>query len=153
MDQAFHFLALAVFLAVLVYAAGRDLVTYRIPNLLPLALVAAFPAYVLGTGMGLEAALIHGLTGLAVLAAGFALFLARLWGGGDAKLAAAVALWAGSGGIAGFVLFTALAGGVLAAFVLIRGRVRNVPPCLLRVPYGVAIALAGIGTIMRPFVA
>ena len=75
----------------------------------------------------------------ALLAAGFALSLANIWGAGDAKLLAALALfcpnyWPDLIGL------TALAGGFLAAGYLFKNRYsRNKSPTL---PYGVAISCA-----------
>ncbi|HLO78065.1 MAG TPA: hypothetical protein VK196_16545, partial [Magnetospirillum sp.] len=58
--------------------------------------------------------------------------------GGDAKLMAAAALWSGFFAMPRFALVMAVAGGVLALVMLIaRGR-------RARVPYGVAIAVAGL---------
>src|SRR5262249_27541905 len=50
---------------------------------------------------------------------GFLLFSMRLAGGGDVKLFAAVALWAGSHWLAEYVVVTALAGGLFALAMLV----------------------------------
>ena len=53
-----------------------------------------------------------------MLVLGFALFAAGLFGGGDAKLMAAAALWLGWSTGTSVLVFTALAGGVLAIVYL-----------------------------------
>ena len=114
-----------------------------------------FPA-ALAAGLPPAQYLVHIGVALAVLVAGFALYACKLFGGGDAKLLAASALWFGWPALVPFVVYTALAGGVLAAIVLIWGLIRadqeirghawisrlaNIKP---NVPYGAAIAAGGI---------
>ena len=80
--------------AVLLAAAAQDFLDYLIPNRLVLALVSLYPIYILAPGTTVD--WLGGLlVGLATLAAGLLLFGFRLIGGGDAKLLAATALWAG----------------------------------------------------------
>ncbi len=83
------------------------------------------------------------------------LFALRWFGGGDSKLLAAAAPWIGIGTAFDYVIFVALAGGLLAAGLLM---FRKTPlpatiarPWVLRlhsdgegIPYGVALAAAGI---------
>jgi prepilin peptidase CpaA len=77
-------------------AAWTDFRTLKIPNLVTVAVAGLFPIHALLTGMPAGTLLLqHASAGLAVLAAGFALFAAGKLGGGDAKLLAAVALWLG----------------------------------------------------------
>ena len=79
-----------------------------------------------------------------MFACGALLFRFGLFGGGDAKLLAAGALWIGAGSALPFLAGTALTGGALALGFLVwvgvagRGRAR---PSL---PYGVAIAAGGV---------
>jgi len=105
--------------------------------------------------MSLELALWHVLAALLILLSGFALFSAGFIGGGDAKLLAAVALWLGWTDLPLFLLYTALAGGILALAMImwevfrthfeitgnpqssLMRRLVNLRPDL---PYGVAIA-------------
>src|SRR6516162_3635414 len=56
------------------------------------ALVAGFVVLAIACGLSPQMILAHMVTGLLVLAVGFALFSRGLVGGGDAKLAAAAAL-------------------------------------------------------------
>jgi prepilin peptidase CpaA len=103
-------------------AAVIDLRTGRIPNPLTAATAAA--------GLGLTA---FGLTGqsmagaVAGAVAGFVLMLpGHVFGGtgaGDVKLIAALGTWLGPGGVLMAVLYSAMAGGVLAiAHAVNRGR-------------------------------
>lgn len=141
----------ALFLAPLAVAAAFDLGQLRIPNWVNLALALLFlPALWLGPR---EVSLLaHAGTGALVLAAGLLMFAAGWLGGGDVKLAAACALWLGPGPqLAEFALWTALAGGVLVAWLgLGRAAARLglvlLPPALRRgavIPYGAAMAAGG----------
>jgi len=94
------------------------------------------------------------------------LFALNMMGGGDVKLIPAVALWAGSlpnaaqptALILNFLFITALVGGLIAAFILLKNRLKtskyyhssdnlNVPRSKKgtnAVPYGVGIAFGGL---------
>ena len=92
--------------------------------------------------------------GAIMLIAGFALFAAGIFGGGDAKLLAASAVWFGWSGLYRYIILVALMGGLLALAVLALRRVAsrrawNGPKWLISlrsgdhgIPYGVAIAAA-----------
>lgn len=128
----------SVFAATLVAAAIRDLRDRTIPNPLPLILIAAFPPAAWLAGLGLGQTALHMAAAATVLAVAVLLFALRAWGGGDAKLAAAAALWIGFAALPRFVAVMALSGGVLALVMLaLHGR-------RAQVPYGLAIAVAGL---------
>ncbi len=148
------------FPALMAFAAATDLFTMRIPNKLSLALVAGFIAVGLSTGLPWSAFLMHGAAGILVLAVGFGLFAFGWIGGGDAKLAAATALWFGFQPLMNYLLLSSLAGGALTLALL---SFRGVPlpafalgwDWLVRlhdrktgVPYG--IALAGAALVIYP---
>lgn len=77
---------------------------------------------------------------LTVFAVGAVLFALGVWGGGDVKLCAALALMTGFSDLSRFVLVMAIVGGVIAAAILLtRGRDGD-----RRVPYGLAIAAGGL---------
>jgi prepilin peptidase CpaA len=94
--------------------------------------------------------------GFVVLAVCF-VFFSRGWiGGGDAKLAAATALWLGWGHLYEYLLYASLLGGVLTLGIR-EFRKRSLPPALARqpwlvrlhepaggVPYGIALAAAAL---------
>lgn len=114
--------ALVLFaVGLLAAAAAHDAATRTIPNGLPLLIAALGLALRLLTG-----SLGPGLAVASLVLAGTVLAWLRGWlGGGDVKLAAAFALVPPPGQVAGFVLATAIAGGVLALVYL--ALVRRVP--------------------------
>jgi prepilin peptidase CpaA len=148
-------LALGAFSALLLIAACSDVATMTIPNWVCAAIAAAFPIAAFITGMPLATIGLHLLCGFAILALGFLLFQINVFGGGDAKLIAAAAVWTGFAAFGSFLLWTALAGGVLALVLLIaRWRVKpaETRPAFVNrllkvrggVPYGVAIMTGGL---------
>jgi prepilin peptidase CpaA len=149
---------LVLFPAIMAFAASADLFTMTISNRIPVILAAGF--LVLAALDGLPPADIgnHLAAGLVVLAACFA-FFARGWiGGGDAKLAAATALWFGWTDLYAYLLYASLLGGALT-LLLLEFRRRTLPPALAGqawvarlhepnggVPYGIALAAAALLT-------
>src|SRR3978361_2320767 len=86
---------LMLFPALMAFAAASDLFTMTIPNRISLALTAGFFVLAAFSGMGLHEILLHAGAGAVVLAIAFACFAMGWVGGGDAKVAAAAALWFG----------------------------------------------------------
>jgi len=84
-----------------------------IPNIVPAGLVAVFACYA-AVALSLGDLPGHLAAAVALFLPAFLLWSRGLVGGGDVKLMTATALWAGLGDLGGFLLFTALAGGVLA---------------------------------------
>jgi prepilin peptidase CpaA len=140
----------------LVLAAIFDCFTLKIPNwLTALIALSFFPVALI---MGLPAAdyLWHVGIAIVTLTVGFALYAANLFGGGDAKMIAASALWFSWPALLPFLVYTALAGGVLAFIMLLWSKLRvdqeirghtwvaKVDAIKLNVPYGIAIAAGGI---------
>jgi prepilin peptidase CpaA len=149
-------LLIAVFPIIVTVAACYDVLTMQIPNRFPAVLAVAFVAAALLTGLPFAAVGIHLLVGFGVLAATFALFAFGLLGGGDAKLAAAIALWFGLDQTLPFLVYMALFGGALS-LVILAFRAVPLPGFLLTqdwatrlhekgggVPYGVALAAAAL---------
>jgi prepilin peptidase CpaA len=100
-----------LFLILTIYAAVSDLRTVTIPNRISLLLVAGFiPVAVMG-GLSVFDILLHCASGTVVLAVAFGLFAMAWVGRGDAKPAAAVALWFGFGKAVEYLLLAAIAGG------------------------------------------
>ena len=142
--------------ALLALAAGWDLASFTIPNVLPLALIAAFVGFAFAAGMTPTAAAWHAGAGIVGLASGFALFAFGAIGGGDAKLFAATALWFSFGGLLDYTLVSSLFGGGLA-LLLVSVRHLPLPASLMGqgwivrlhspqagIPYGVALALGAL---------
>lgn len=153
-----------LFLGFCALAALFDLAELRIPNPLTASMALAGPVAMglLGPGFGAVPAALA--TAAVVLAAGWAMFELGWLGGGDAKLAAAAALWLGPQATLVFVLATALFGAVLAmallvltrwhaARTLIAGRWRaRLEAEAVSIPYAVAMAPGGavaIATLLR----
>ncbi len=149
-------LALLAFAGLIFSAAISDILRYRIPNRICLAVVLLYPAYVLAAGS--PVAWLPGLgVAVASLAVGFILFSTNTCGAGDAKLFAAVALWAGPPLILPLGLYTSLAGGVMVLFLWFRHRLARAPSASMvlqtfadsgftkqPMPYGAAIAVGGL---------
>ena len=86
---------LLLFPALMAFAASSDLLTMTISNRLSLALAGGFFLLIAVTGMSLYAVGMHLAAAMVVLVVAFAFFSQGWIGGGDAKLAAATALWFG----------------------------------------------------------
>lgn len=143
------------FVGLLLAAATSDWRNLTIPNRYSLAIIALFPSYVIAAG-GVDW-LAHVSVGGGAFALGFILFSLRFCGGGDVKLFAAVALWAGPALLVPLVFYTAVSGGFMALVLWIRHRYQRagIPVNFLfarseesfakqPMPYGVAIAAGGI---------
>ncbi len=149
-------IALTLFPATMAFAAASDLLTMTIANRLSLLLVAGFAVIAALNGTTGAALLSHLGTGGAVLAIGFLCF-ARGWiGGGDAKLAAATALWLGFGHLFDYLIDASLLGGALTLLIL-AFRTVPLPPVVASwrwaerlhqpdagIPYGIALAAAAL---------
>jgi prepilin peptidase CpaA len=147
---------LLLFPAMMAFAASSDLLTMTISNRIALILVAGFFALSYFSGMSMNDVLSHVGAALAVLSVTF-LFFARGWiGGGDAKLAAATALWLGFDHLTEYLLYASMIGGLLT-LVIIRFRLMPLPAALAEqewarrlhrldggVPYGIALATAAL---------
>jgi prepilin peptidase CpaA len=147
---------LVLFPAMMAFAASSDLLTMTISNRVSLILVGSFIALALAGGMSAGDMLSHAGAAGIVLVVAFGCF-ARGWiGGGDAKLAAATALWLGFDFLMNYLIYASLFGGVLT-LVLIQFRMMPLPPVLARqewverlhrkdsgVPYGIALAAAAL---------
>ncbi len=147
---------LLLFPALMAFAASSDLLTMTISNRVSLMLVGGFFGLALVTGLSAAALGAHLGAALMVFAVVFVMF-ARGWiGGGDAKLAAATALWLGFDQLLPYFLYASLFGGVLT-YLMIRFRLIPLPAFLAGqewaqrlhrmdagVPYGIALAAAAL---------
>jgi len=142
---------LAILALLLVVAAVIDIRTYTISNRLNLAVALLAPVYWWSVGIPLwpdiaiQLALGAGVFILLALA-----FYAGMMGGGDVKLAAAVALWLSPDSTLKFLVFMSVAGGVLTLVMLAFHRLRA-KPGRPEIPYGVAIALGGLAILAQRF--
>jgi prepilin peptidase CpaA len=147
---------LTLFPAMMALAASSDLLTMTISNRLSLILLGGFFVLAAITGMSPTDMLLHLSAGCVVLIAAFGLFARGIIGGGDAKLAAAAALWLGFDHLLPYLILASLLGGALSVG-LIWFRMTPMPEWLARhawverlhqkgggVPYGVALAAAAL---------
>jgi prepilin peptidase CpaA len=147
---------LFLFPLLMAFSAFSDLFTMTISNRVSILLIAGFAVMAALIGMSLSDVLSHAGAGLAVLAVTFTLFACGWIGGGDAKLAAATALWLGFDPLLEYLLTASIFGGVLT-FVIMRFRLMPMPALLqgrewaMRlhrvdegVPYGIALAAAAL---------
>ena len=109
---------LLLFPALMAFAAASDLFTMTISNRVSLALAAGFLVLAVLSGMGLTDILSHVGAGAAVLAVAFGCFAMGWVGGGDAKVAAAAALWFGFAHLMNYLLYASLFGGALTLLLL-----------------------------------
>jgi prepilin peptidase CpaA len=147
---------LLLFPALMAFAASSDLFTMTISNRVTLVLAGGFVALALFSGMSVHDMLAHAGAAAAVLSVTF-VFFARGWiGGGDAKLAAATALWLGFDHLMAYLLYASIFGGLLT-LAMIRFRLMPLPQALADqewvkrlhrldggVPYGIALAAAAL---------
>jgi prepilin peptidase CpaA len=147
---------LALFPAMMAFAASSDFLTLTISNRVSLILVGGFVALAVIGGVSAVDVLSHLAAGCVVLVAAFSLFARGIIGGGDAKLAAAAALWLGFDHLLPYLLYASLLGGALSVG-LIWFRMAPLPDWLARhdwaqrlhgkdagVPYGIALAAAAL---------
>jgi prepilin peptidase CpaA len=147
---------LVLFPALMAFAASSDLFTMTISNRLSLALAGGFVLLTFASGMSLAAVGMHVGAAALVLAVAFVFFTRGWIGGGDAKLAAATALWFGFDYLLDYLIYASLFGGVLTLLLL---QFRRWPlPIQLEqqawiqrlhdraggVPYGIALAAAAL---------
>jgi prepilin peptidase CpaA len=147
---------LLVFPALMAFAAASDLFTMTISNRISVLLAAAFLVLAVASGMAPYDILSHLGAGAVVLMTAFGCFAMGWVGGGDAKVAAAAALWFGFGHLLNYLLYASLFGGVLTILLL---QMRQWPlpyaltgqTWLLRlhakesgIPYGIALAIGAL---------
>ena len=160
MQTAVRFAAIGM----LVIIAYGDVRTRRIPNVLAAAIAMLGLVRIILAGDSIAAGYTL-VAGTAIFATAFLLFWCGALGGGDAKLIAAMALLVGYQDVLGFLFLMSLCGGALALAILAREKLGPLTSCFSRptsirvatrilgsvaeparstVPYGVAIAAAGI---------
>ncbi|MFG3597446.1 prepilin peptidase [Bradyrhizobium sp. RDI18] len=147
---------LLLFPALMAFAAASDLFTMTISNRISLALIAGFVVLAVLGGMGLHDILMHFGAGAVVLVVAFGCFAMGWVGGGDAKVAASVALWFGFDHLLNYLVYVSLLGGALT-ILLIQFRQWPLPSFLAGqawlnrlhdkqsgIPYGIALALGAL---------
>jgi prepilin peptidase CpaA len=153
------------FLLAMAIAAIRDLAAWSLPNWLTIGVALGYFAWAWASGVGWSAVAWAVAAGLLVLGVGYLFFTLRLWGAGDGKMAAAVALWIGLDfDLFRFFLVVSLAGGVLAVAALLIHAATGKPqlppgdsgveaarhnPLKAKARYGAAIAIGGLDFWLR----
>lgn len=151
MNAGFTEILLAVLALILVVAAVIDVRTFTISNRLNIAVaLLALPFWwsvglPIWPGVAIQIAAAAGVFILLAIA-----FFAGMMGGGDVKLAAALALWFSPAATLRFLVFMSIAGGVLTLVVLVAHKVRS-KEGRPKVPYGVAIAIGGLAILAQRF--
>ncbi len=150
-DIEIRYLLLGALAIALVVAAFTDIRRRQIDNWLNAAIALSAPLYWWAAGYSLWPDVAYQL-GLALAAfAGFATLFALRWmGGGDVKLLTALALWVAPHWYLKLLIVMALVGGLLTVVVgawHIARRQRD----RIAVPYGVAIAAAGLWVITSQY--
>ncbi len=151
-----HLSILAFFPALMALSASMDLLTYTIPNRICASLVLGYLALAAPVGVPAADMLLNISCACVTMAIVFVMFNLGWVGGGDAKLAAATALWLGWSSILDYGVTAAIYGGVLTLIIL-SARMAPLPAALGRlawvarlhngragVPYGIALAAAGL---------
>jgi prepilin peptidase CpaA len=150
-DAGFTEALLALLALLLVAAAVIDVRTFTISNRLVVAVAVLAPVYWWSAGVPLwpdaaiQLAVALGVFVLLALA-----FYAGMMGGGDVKLAAALALWFSPASTLRFLVFMSIAGGLLTLALLAAHRLRR-RPGRPEIPYGVAIAIAALIILTQRF--
>ena len=149
-------LLLLVFPTIVIYSAVSDLLRMTISNRVTLGLALAFVAMAYFTGMSLAETGWHLAAALVVLVFSFTCFAFGWIGGGDAKIAAATALWLGFDQLLAYLIVGSFFGGILTLGIL---KMRSLPlpqfaarqPWIARlhdtktgIPYGIALAIGAL---------
>ncbi|MDX1485891.1 MAG: prepilin peptidase [Alphaproteobacteria bacterium] len=146
-DSALLLFIGVVFYGLLAAAALYDILRFRIPNAIVVALPILFVVGAVIAPVEIDW-FSHFGAGLIVLVCAAALFHFNILGGGDAKLLAALSVWAGMDGLLVFLVGVSVLGGVLALGLLMvrplcaRADRISWPRSMLPghpLPYGVAI--------------
>jgi len=151
LDDPFKYGLLIALAIALLFAGFTDLRSRRIDNWLNAGIALAAPLFWWASGLALwpDVAIQLGVAAgtFAVLTA---LFAMGAMGGGDVKLLGALALWIAPLPFLNLVIVMALVGGLLtilfAAWHVMRRQREK-----LAIPYGVAIAMAGLWTLSTSY--
>jgi prepilin peptidase CpaA len=152
MNSSFIAYALLGGLAIgLIFSVYSDIRYRLIYNKVTLPMALAAPLYWAATGQwGWTEIGMHLLVGACVFALFAVFFAIGMMGAGDVKLFAAFALWFDWTTVVEMMLYTSLIGGAVTVVFLIIHKVKK-QQGKVRIPYGVAIALAGLITVGARF--
>jgi len=150
LNVGFTDLLLVWLAAVLIAAAVIDVRTFTISNRLNLSVAMGAPLYWLSIASPWSGVAVQLAAGGIVFVLLAGAFHAGMMGGGDVKLASALALWFSPGGTVRFLVLMSLAGGVLTLALVAwhRAKRREGRP---EIPYGVAIAFGALAILAQRF--
>jgi prepilin peptidase CpaA len=150
MTGGLSYLLLAALAGALCWAAVLDWRSRTIPNWLNGAVALGALPFWAATGAHLwpDAAL-HVALALGVFAIFALAFHLGMMGGGDVKMLAAIALWLPPFALVRLIVIMSLAGGALTLAMVLRHRLSKAEGAL-EVPYGIAIAFAGLWLLGEP---
>lgn len=158
----FFFFGVMAALGMCGLAAWTDYKGYRIPNLVSVVIVVSFVVAFGVTYLTGQNEIIfmswksHLASFVIVLLATMVMFAFKIMGAGDSKMAAALSLWLGWGGLVPFLFYMAMMGGVLAAVSIVLKKYKPLknPPTgtwlenaqagTNKLPYGIAIAVGAL---------
>jgi prepilin peptidase CpaA len=152
MDKSlFTDLLCAALALMLLWAAVVDIKTRTIAHGLNLAIALMAPFYWWAMEVDLwpDAAIRVGVAAAVFLLFALAFYVGAM-GGGDVKLAAALALWFPPEATLLLIVLMSIAGGVLTLIVMIEHRIKK-NEGRPEVPYGVAIAFGGLWLLAQRF--
>jgi len=145
-----NFALLAALVLLLVSAGIQDARTREIANWKNAAILALAPLWWWSNGLSPFPDMAIQLAAAGVI---FALFCGAFYfnwmGGGDVKMIGALALWLPFQSLAWMLIIMSLIGGALTVLLVIERFVRR-NDGNIEIPYGVAIALAGLIAIREP---
>ena len=151
MNGGFTLALLGLLAATLLWIAVVDVRTYTISDGLNLAIALAAPLYWWSVGLPLwpDAAIRVGVAVVVFLLFAGAFYM-NVMGGGDVKLAGALALWFTPYETLSLIVIMSLAGGVLTLIVVGLHNLRK-KTGRPEIPYGVAIAVGGMWLLAQRF--
>jgi prepilin peptidase CpaA len=141
-----HYGLLVALAIALLVAAATDWRRRQIDNWLNAGIALTAPWFWIASGYGWTDVALQAGVGLAAFAVFAAMFALRWMGGGDVKLLTALALWIEPEWFLKLLIMMALVGGVLT-IVLGAWHIARRQRDKLAIPYGVAIAIAGLWVI------
>jgi len=151
MADAISWSLLALLAALLVAAAVTDLKRREIPHWVTISVAVLAIPFWWSTGLSPWPDMAMQVGVGAVTLALFALAFMRGWmGGGDVKLLTALVLWLPFGAVIALLVIMSFAGGVLTIATVLHHRLKKVGGAP-EIPYGVAIAFAGLWLIGQRF--
>jgi len=151
MNEGFTLALLAILAAMLAWIAVVDVKTYTISDRLNAAVALLAPVYWWSAGVPLwpDAGIRLGI-GILVFLLFAGAFYINAMGGGDVKLAGALALWFTPFETLKLIVIMSLVGGLLTLVVVAMHRARG-KEGRPEVPYGVAIAAGGMWLLAQRF--